>query len=393
MNIDDMTMPDVVERLAALDVEVRDSQDVEFVKNATEEKRQLLEKQAFLEDLESRKKTALELEAGKVPDKIIEVRKESKKMEFEKMRPEEIRATEEYKSAFLKRLMGRDLNDIEKRVNEMASTDVAGVIPTVTARDIISKAKQYSPLLSEITLFQIPGNMTIAVEGTNNAAALHSQNTAITPAADTLGSVSLGGYEIVKVLRISATVKNMAIPEFENWLIDYLAEGIAAKVGAYILYGSGSSQPKGIDYSVTWTDNSNAVQWAGATPTAAELIELISYLKGGYHKNAKFLMNSKTFWGNIAAIQDNSKFKILTDDYKRILGYPVLLDDQVNDGDIFFGDCKRIVGNLSAPITVESSAHSGFLNNAVDFRGATLFDCDFAFNECFVKSAATIPGV
>lgn len=386
-----LNLEQVIARLAELDEEVRNASEIDQVEKAKEEKKELLERKAELEDLQERKQAALDLASGKVePDKIIEVRKDEKKMDLTNLSPVEVRGTQLYRDAFLKALQGKQLNDLEKRANEMGSTDVAGVIPTMTQERIFNKLKEYAPLLSEITLLQVPGNVTFAVEGTNNAAALHTENAAITPAADSMSSVSLAGYEIVKVLRISATVQAMAINAFEAWLTDILAENIAVKIGSYIVYGTGSSQPKGIDYMNTWTDTTNAVDFAAATPTVAELVELVGYLGAGYHRRAKWLMNSQTFWANVVAKQDNSKFKILTDDYKRLLGYPILLDDNVSAGDMFFGDFKKVVGNLSQNIKIERSTESGFLYNAVDYRGTAIFDCDLAVDECFVKGAADL---
>jgi len=391
MNIEEMTLEQITARLAELDEEVRVATDAEAVNKAADEKKELLTRKAELEALEQRKQTALNIQNGIISPKIIDTRKEDKPMEFENMRPEDIRATEEYRSAFLKGLQNKPLTDLEKRANEMASTDVSGVIPTMTQERIFNKLKQYAPLMSEITLLQVPGNVTFAIEGTNNAAAKHAENTLIEPAGDTMMSVTLAGFEIVKVLRISKTVQAMAINAFESWLVDILGENIAAKIGEYIIYGSGSSEPKGIDYAATWTDTSNAVSPAGTKyPTAAELVELVSYLKGGYHRNAKWLMNSTDFWGGIVAAQDNNKFKILTDDYQRLLGYPILLDDNVASGDIFFGDFRKVVGNLSQNITVDRSTESGFLYNSIDYRGTAIFDCDIAVGEAFVKCAKTL---
>ncbi len=391
MNIDQMNLEQITARLAELDEEVRAATEAEAVTKATEEKKELLARKAELKELEQRKQTALDIQSGIIVPKIIEVRKDERRMDFDNMRPEEIRATEEYRSAFLKSLQGKQLNEMEKRANEMASTDVAGVIPTMTQERIFNKLKQYAPLMAEITLLQVPGNVTFAVESTNNAAAKHGENALISPAADTMASVTLAGYEIVKVLRISKTVQAMAINAFEGWLVDILGENIAAKIGEYIIYGDGDGDPKGIDYAATWTDNTNAVIPAGAKyPTYAELVELVSYLKGGYHRNAKWLMNSTDFWGGVVASQDNSKYKILTDDYKRLLGYPILLDDNVAAGDIFFGDFRKVVGNLSQNITVDRSTESGFLYNSIDYRGTAIFDCDIAVGEAFVKCAKTL---
>lgn len=391
MNIEEMTLEQITARLAELDEEVRAATDAEAVNKAADEKNELLTRKAELEALEQRKQTALNIQSGIITPKIIDVRKDEKHMDFENMRPEDVRGTEEYRSAFLKALQNKPLTDKEKRTYEMATTDVAGVIPTMTQERIFNKLKQYAPLMSEITLLQVPGNVTFAIEGTNNAAAKHAENDLISPAADTMLSVTLAGYEIVKVLRISKTVQAMAINAFESWLVDILGENIAAKIGEYIIYGSGNSEPKGIDYAATWTDETNAVIPTGAKyPTAAELVELVSYLKGGYHRNAKWLMNSTDFWGGIVAAQDNNKFKILTDDYQRLLGYPILLDDNVASGDIFFGDFKKVVGNLSQNITVDRSTESGFLYNSIDYRGTAIFDCDIAVGEAFVKCAKTL---
>lgn len=385
------TLQEIIARLSEIDKEIRASQSNDELDKLEKEKNDLISRKEELENLEKRKQTALSITAGTASARTIDVKQPLIIADFNHMTPEEVRSTDAYKNAYLKNLMGRKLTDIEKRANEMGSSDVAGLIPTMTQNRIFDLIKQDSALLNEITLFQIPGNLTVGVEGTNADAAIHTQNASISPAADNMSYVTLGGYEIVKVNRISATVNAMAVSAFEQWLTANIARKLSRKMAYYCIYGTGSSQPKGVDYMNTWTDGTNAVDWAAASPTVAELVELVSYLKGGYMDGAKFLMKSNTFWGKIVAIQDNSKFKILTDDYKRLLGFPVLLDDNVATDDIFFGNFKEgMIGNISAPISVQRSEASGFLYNAIDYRGATLFDCDVTHTEGFVKSAATL---
>ena len=384
MKLDDMNLQQVNERLAALDVEVRGAKTVEAVEAAAEEKKSLLERKKELEDLERRRQTALDLTAGaKTPDRVIDIRKDENNMKFSEMTLEQRIATPEYRDLWLAKLMGRN---IEKRANEMGLTEVGDVVPTITQERIFNKLRDYVPLLNEITLLQVPGNVTFAVEGTKNDAAIHAENTLITPAADTMTKITLGGYEIVKILRISATISAMSINSFEGWLVDNLAESIAEKIGEYIIYGDGDGEPKGLDSAAVYTDGTNAVDWTNDnTVTTAELIELVGYLKPGYHRRAKFLMNHKTYWA-IVSKQENQKFAIMTPDWKRLLGYEILLDDRVDDYDIFFGDFKKVVGNLAQNIKVDRSAESGFLNNSVDFRGTAIFDCDIATSEAFVKA-------
>lgn len=389
MKLEEMNLEQVTQRLAELDEEVRNANDVEFVNKATEEKKDLLSRKSELEDLEARKQAALDITAQKVEPKVIETRKENK-MDFEKMTSAEARGTEEYRNAFLKGLLGQPLNEVEKRFNEMATTDALGVVPTITQERIFNKLKEYAPLLSEITLLQVPGNVSFVVEGTNNAAAIHPENTLITPAADATVEVKLGGFEIVKILRISATVQAMGINSFESWLVDVISENISAKIGSYLIYGSGLSMPEGVDYAQTWSDGTTAVQWAAANPTYAELMKLAGYLKAGYHRRAKWLMNSTTFWTQVLPASDNSKVKILTDDFKRLLGYPIMIDDNCTTGDIFFGDFKKLVGNLSQNIKVDRSTESGFVYNSIDFRGTAIFDSKIAVGEAFVKGAKVL---
>ena len=148
MKLDEMNLEQVTQRLAELDEEVRNANDVEFVNKATEEKKDLLARKAELEDLESRKQAALDITAQKVEPKVIETRKENK-MDFEKMTSAEARGTEEYRNAFLKGLLGQPLNEVEKRLNEMATTDALGVVPTITQERIFNKLKEYAHGLQE----------------------------------------------------------------------------------------------------------------------------------------------------------------------------------------------------------------------------------------------------
>jgi len=338
-----------------------------------------------VKDIETRKEIAKGIETGKIDATEI-----TKPVQEEKRMDELFSVeTKEYRNAYLKNLIGKELTDVEKR--SVAAANI--VIPTDTYNSIFTKVTEMAPMLNEITLLNVAGNVTFAVEGTNNVAGIHTENNLINGAQDTLVTVSLAGYEIVKLVRISATVKTMAIDAFENWLISQLSENVAKVIENYIINGTGESQPKGLDKAQTWSDGSNAVQFASSgAPTAAELAEMISYLKGGYARNAKFLVNHKTFWKEIMKIRDDSKAPIVSNDNGtyRIYGFPVIFSDYVVDGDVFLGDYKKVVGNLAQNITVEASTASAFVYNAVDYRGVAIFDCDIAVGEAIVKGASTL---
>ena len=299
--------------------------------------------------------------------------------------PDDPFGTPEYRSAWLKNLRRLPLNDAEKRAFSNASEAGAEVIPTQTANEIISKVKKLAPMLNEVTLLHVKGAVKFAIEGTNNAAAIHTENASITAAADTLTTVSLSGYEIVKLVQISDTVMTMSISAFESWIVDMLAEAIARKVEDLLINGTGSSQPKGIENANTWgATNSVTVAKTGAL-TAANVQTLIGLLPSGYDRNGKFVMNKKTLFTDFMPLQDNSKNHIVTvqNNAYFVYGYPVLLSDYVADHEAFLGDFKKVCANLAENIGVKSAYDID--TNSYKYSGIAIFDCAPAIGEAIVK--------
>lgn len=290
-----------------------------------------------------------------------------------------------YRVAFFKRLQGKELSPEELTAYSSGASSAGAVIPTQTAEEIITKLKERAPLLQEITLLQVQGNVTFAVEGTNNAAAIHTENASITPAADTLVKVSLSGWEVTKLIQVSDTVKTMSINAFEGWLVDMLVESIADKISDMIINGTGSSQAKGIEKANTWGDtNSVSVAKAGSL-TAANVQTLIGLLGGGYDANAKFIMSKKTLYTDFMPLQDNSKNDIVTREGRNyyVYGYPVLIDSRVTEHEAYLGDLKKYVANLAESVNVK--ADFDIDTNSNKYLGVAIFDGAPALGEAFVK--------
>ena len=301
--------------------------------------------------------------------------------------PDDPFGTPEYRFAWLKNLRRLPLTDAEKRAYANASGTGAEVVPTQTANEIISKVKKLAPMLNEVTLLHVKGAVKFAVEGTNNDAAIHKENAAITAAADTLATVTLTGYEIIKLVQISDTVMTMSIAAFESWIVDMLAEAIARKVEDFFINGTGSSQPKGIDKANTWgAENSVTVTKAGSL-TAANVQTLIGLLNAGYDRNAKFAMSKKTLFTDFMPLQDNSKNHIVTVQGNNyfVYGYPVLLSDYVKEHEAFLGDFKKVCANLAENINVKNAYDID--TNSYKYSGIAIFDCTPAIGEAFVKLA------
>lgn len=389
MDLENMNLEMVLERIAQIDIEVREMKTAEEVDKATEEKKALKERKAELENLEARKQKALDITAGKVDVKIIEERKDITNMEERVLTAE----SKEYRSAWLKNLQGIELNETEKRDYTSAAASSGGAIPTETSEALFTKMVTLAPMLSEITLLRVAGNVNFTAEGVRNAAVQHTENGAITASTDTLVKVSLTGYEYNKLLYVSKTVQTMSINAFEGWLIDMIAEDIAVAIEDQIINGTGSSAPKGIEKAATWSTAStgNYVQVTGTfTITYADVVNLIGKLPSRYDSNAKFLADKKMVYQGLAKVVDTQGRPILINDATgnhpmRVLGYPVILSDKVTDKTLYLGDFKKVVGNLAQDVTVERDASAGFASNSIAYRGGAIFDCNIALADAFVK--------
>lgn len=292
----------------------------------------------------------------------------------------------EYRSAFLKTLMRQNLTEIEKRAYD--TSNASGVIPTQTANVIFESMTKIAPMLKEITLMNVAGNLKIATQGTRNAAAKHTENDPVNPAADTLVTVELGGYEYIKIISISESVSTMSVDSFEGWLAEMLAGDLAVALEDAIVNGDGTGDPRGVKYATTW-NASNSIDY-GSGLIYDNMTSAIALLPAQYDAGAKWLMNKASFWNQVAKITDSEGNPIVVKDVisgmgTLVLGYPILISDKVGSGEIYLGNFKKVIGNLSKNITIESSRESGFRSASVDYRGLAIFDCDIANPDAFVK--------
>ena len=199
----------------------------------------------------------------------VEERKVDNKMNEEK----DILRDAEYRSAFLKKLQGKKLNESEERAMTTATNSVGAVIPTVTQDLVMQKLEEAAPLLNEIELMRVNGNVTFAVEADSTDANIHAEGATITEDGDVLIPVNLNSYEITKYITISKTVAKMSVDAFENWLTNMLARRIARKITKLIINGTGSNQPTGVAQANNWSDKNSVTIAKSASLTTENVIK------------------------------------------------------------------------------------------------------------------------
>lgn len=335
--------------------------------------------------IESKKEVAEKIET--VESRNIQKPKEIKTMEFT---PETIASAPEFRSAFLKNLQGKALNEVEQRALTTGANSAGAAVPTATLATIVDKLRQSSVLFPLVRVSYIPGNVSIVVANAKNAGAWKTEGADGTPADDTVTKVNLAGYELIKLVEISAAASAMTIDAFEAYIAEEIGRQLGIAVENAILNGDGDGEPTGILGGITW-NSGNSETWAvNASLDYDDLINGVALLPTLYHPNAVFVMNRKTLFGGVRKIKDDAKQPIFIynaqDSFAgTIFGYKVIVNDYIGDDVILFGDFSQYYMNFAQQPTIETSIEAGFRSGKKVFRGLAVADGKPANTEAFVK--------
>lgn len=345
------------------------------------------EKRAKLEKLEKRSnelishKHDLESQLKEIEEREV---KESKLKELRGMlnttKTIEKRGTEmeknynvngaEYRSAWVKDLMGKELNTEERA----ALTSANAVIPTGIAEEVYSIVEA-SPLVDAVDVSHITGYVTFPVETAASDAAWVAMAAAATDGTDTLTPITLNAYKLIKTVEITADISAMSVNAFEKWIVARLADKILKAVNNAILNGTGASQPSGI-FKVK---NSATGTFTKAGMTYKDLMKVLAALPTGYAANGTLVMNRALFYGDVLGMTDSNGQKVCVADAQspakfNVLGYPVIIDDNCPADKLLFGDLKAYKFNFASDTEVKPDASVGFRSGSVVWRAMTLAD-------------------
>jgi HK97 family phage major capsid protein len=303
-------------------------------------------------------------------------------------------STPEYRSAFLKNLQGKRLTDVEERALTSGAGSAGAAVPTTTLNMIIQKLQQTSVLFPMINVTYIPGNLSLVVANAKNAAAWKTEGTDGAPADDTVINVNLGGYELIKLVEISAAATQMTIDAFETYISDEIGRQISIAIENAILNGSGTGQPTGILTGITWTTGANRIDWGAGAVGYDNIMDGLALLPTMYHNQACFCMNRKTLFSGIRKIKDTTGHPLFNYNPQesfspRILGYPVVMNDYVPDDVILICNPQYYYMNFSKAVELTSSREAGFKSGKITYRGLAVVDGKPALQEAFVKISKT----
>ena len=371
-----MRIDEINNRLAAIECEIDASTGDTLTALEAEVAELTQERTRIMDEINARQQLRSSIAAGLKVGKTIERFEEESTVENRTFAPDSV----EYREAYLLNLQGRDLT-----AEQRTALSASGVIPTQTMNQIISYLED-NPILSRVDMTYIPGNVTYPVEGTNADAAWVAMGTAATDSADTITTITLAAYKLIKTVEITADIEAMDIDAFEAWLVNSLAAKLEKALDAAVFNGTGTNQATGLATTISTETGT----FTKAKAKYSDLITIIAALPSAYAKNAIFAMPRKLFFTDVIGIEDTTGQPVCHMDVEspakyNILGYHVVLDDNVPADNIFFGDFKAYKLNIAKAPQVTSDDSVAFRTGSRVYRAMALADGKLAVSDAFVR--------
>lgn len=287
----------------------------------------------------------------------------------------------EYRDAWTKKIVGRDLTEEERS----ALSSAGAVIPTMTVNAVWDKLVKDAELLGKVDVSQFPNYVRFPKATTNNAASSQAVGGEISESSDVIGYVDLIPNEYVKLLTVGADIDHMAVSAVHDWIVNNIVSNIRYAINKDILVGSGTNALKGIKVSV----DANATK-IPATVTKASLLKIMGALGSQYQNGAIWIMSPEMFYEGVMTVTALNDY-IINDGFDfKLFGHDVVLMSEAvisSAENVFYGDPKAYKVNIFKPLEVKPFESATTTN--IQFRGATLADGELLDTSAFVRFVQT----
>lgn len=312
-----------------------------------------------LSDEEKAEFDKLEKEIRAIDDSIAIAEKARKVMNTKPATAAEDRAAAEEK-AFVDYVMGR-VQELRSGEQNVDMTNGAPLIPTSIANRVIKAVKDLCPIFAGCTMFSVKGTLKIPVWGKANTThditvAYATEFSELTADSGKFTSVDLGGYLAGALTLIGKSVENNAVFSVVDFIVNQMAEEIAAFLENELLNGTANKATGALS-----TTNSMIAGSVSAI-TADNLIDLQSKVKQVYQAKACWTMNPATF-ALVKKLKDKNDRYLLQNDISGafpylLLGKPVFLSDNMptiasGAKAVLYGDYSGLAVNMRENIGIE----------------------------------------
>lgn len=246
------------------------------------------------------------------------------------------------------------------RADTNTSTTNAGVvIPKKVSDRIVEIVKNTSPIVAMADTYRIKGQIVIPYEdGTSEISAVYADDfTSIDATAQKLASVTLTGFTLRALAKVSRSLLNNSDIDLLNYVVNKVAQALAVKLEKEYLIGT-ADKISGIAKTAT-----NIITAAAATViTGDELIDIQETVPDAYQANAIWIMHPQTRTA-IRKLKDGDGNYLLQRDYTSkwnymLLGKPVYTSDNMPTPaagamTIYYGDMSGLASKISEELEVQ----------------------------------------
>lgn len=254
----------------------------------------------------------------------------------------------EYRNAFLKRLIGEELNEVEKRAFTHTTANSDAVMPEELQNKIYSTMEEAHPLLRDVQVLRTGAVISIVkhVAIVAGDAAVVGEGVANVDEQNTFVNVSLSGKDFSKHVDFSYRLGKMSIPAFEQYLVKEIADRIGAAMTRDIV-----AQIKA-DLAV-----SNSI--AASTPGTLQMSDILKGL-GSLKSTGRVYVyaNNATFYGSIASMTGAEGKLSFIPNYQdaisgQLLGKGIKEEDALAEGELLILDPSQFIYNVVQDVMIE----------------------------------------
>lgn len=328
----------------------------EFRAFTAEEQKTYDEKRAKVEELNATIKSVSEARQLEITEPVIPESKSENAVENKN-------AAEE--RAFIEYLRSGKAMELREDPTPAAPTDSnwtpaanGAVIPSTIANKIIEQVKNISPIYAMSTKYNVPGMLSIPYYDESDGkitVGYQEEFSEITATSGKLKSISLGGFLVGALTKVSRSLMNNAQFDILNYVIGKLAEAVALWIDSEIINGTANK--------ITGLSSAkNVLTTASATAvTADELIDLQDTVPDVFQPNCVWVMSRK-MRSMIRKLKDGDGNYLLNKDATSKWGYtlfgrPVYLSDAVGfekgKPAIYYGDFSGLAVKMTENFNME----------------------------------------
>jgi HK97 family phage major capsid protein len=236
-----------------------------------------------------------------------------------------------------------------------------------------------SVLGAGVTILNTNSGETIQIPKTtaHSTAAIVAEAGTIGASDPAFGQASLGAYKYGVMLQLSRELVDDTSVDLEGYLAMETGRALGNALGAHLISGTGTSQPRGIlaDTTLGITTSTGVV----GVPSADNLIDLYYSVIAPYRnsRNAAYLMKDTTV-GALRKVKDTTgqylwQPSLQAGEPDRFGSVPVLTDPfmpatAVNAKSVVFGDFSRYFVRLVGGVRFERSDEFAFSTDLITYR-------------------------